>query len=727
MTSFTELARGQCRDPFSFLGIHPVEDGWEVRVFLPWARKVELIVEEGRRPMRRSRSGAGGWSAVLAVDAHARGSTEAPAYRLAVTDPKGTEWERDDPYRFPPSMDVERIRGFLMGRERRAHQFMGAHPHAVGPLEGTRFAVWAPNARAVHVVGDMNGWDGRCTPMGARGDTGVWEIFLPGVGPGARYKYRIVTTDGHRVEKSDPFGRAAEVRPAQASAVAGPTSHVWGDHGWMESRAERHADGAPMSVYEVHAGSWRRHEDGSWLGYRELADTILPYVKELGFTHVEFLPLAEHPLDQSWGYQPVGFFAPTSRFGTPDDLRYLVGQAHEMDLGVLLDWVPGHFAADAHGLARFDGMPLFEPEDAQKALHPDWGTVTFDFARPEVRSFLISSALYWLEEFHIDGLRVDAVASMLHLDYSRGPGQWTPNREGGNIDLDAVDVLRAVNDAVHEEVPGASIVAEESTAWDGVTRSTEHGGLGFDLKWSLGWMNDTLGFMQTSPDERINRYEALKLPMSYAWSERFLLPLSHDEVVHGKRSLIGRMPGTDQERLANLRLLLAWQWMHPGKKLLFMGGELGQPTEWSVDGQVDWSLESDPGHDRLRHLVRDLNQEMRGRSALHALDHRPEGFGWLISDRPEEGLLAFVRWAPERRDPLVVVANFGAHLQEDLPVPVPHAGVWRTVLDTDDPTYGGSGRAMAAETPARAEALGGWDHHVRLRVPALSLLALAPD
>ncbi len=635
---------------------------------------------------------------------------------------EGKEWLRDDPYRFPPSLDEFRIRDFLEGRERRAHEFMGAVPIAIDGVEGTRFAVWAPQARAVNVMGDMNLWDGRSHPMRPRGSTGVWELFVPGAGPGTAYKFRIVTPSGDRLEKADPFARATELRPATASVVAPPSGHPWGDAAWVEGRPAAQAGDAPIATYEVHLGSWRRHWDHGWYGYRELADSLLPYVKDLGFTHIEVLPLTEHPLDQSWGYQPLGFFAPTSRYGSPDDLRYFIDRAHQLGLGVILDWVPGHFAQDAHGLAEFDGTPQFEHDDPQQALHPDWGTFVFDFGNPAVRSFLISSAVHWLEDFHFDGIRVDAVASMLYLDYSREDGEWTPNAEGGNTNFEAVEFLKAMNDAVHQEVPGALTVAEESTAWEGVSRPTDQGGLGFDQKWNLGWMNDTLEFMGENPVHRRYHFDRITFSAFYAWSERFCLPLSHDEVVHGKGSLINKMPGDDREKFSNLRLLLAFQWMHPGKKLLFMGGELAQWAEWNVDGQVDWALEGFPLHRGVRDLVRDLNRLYLDHPGLHALDFRAEGFEWLNVEDREDTTLAWIRWGEGWRDPLVTVVNFTPVCREEYRVPVPFAGRYRLLLNTDAPDYGGWGTLAEGEVTTIPEGAHGRDHSLPIRLPGLSVL-----
>jgi 1,4-alpha-glucan branching enzyme len=563
--------------------------------------------------------------------------------------------------------------------------------------------------------------------MRPRGATGVWELFVPEVGPGTRYKYQVVATSGDHVEKADPFARSAEVRPMTASVVPTASAFHWEDADWLAGRQTAQAGDAALSIYEVHLGSWKRGRHNEWLGYRDLADTLLPYVQDLGFTHVELMPLTEHPLDQSWGYQPLGFFAPTSRFGSADDLRYFVDRAHALGLGVLLDWVPGHFATDAHGLVAFDGTPLFEPADPRQARHPDWGTLVFDHGKPQVQSFLISSALRWIEDFHFDGLRIDAVASMLYLDYSRGEGEWVPNEAGGNENLGAVAFLRHLNDALHQESPGVVTMAEESTAWDGVSRPTSEGGLGFDQKWNMGWMNDTLRFMAEDPVHRRFHFDRITFSIVYAWSERFLLPLSHDEVVHGKRSLINKMPGDDGEKFANLRLLLAYQWMHPGKKLLFMGGELAQWAEWNADGQIDWALEGFDYHVGMRRLVRDLNRLYRSEPNLHRTDFRPGGFEWLDHEDVDGVTLSFMRGEPGGEDPILVALNFTPVPRQDFVIPTPEDGRYRVVLNSDDPVYGGEGLPVPPLVDSRSVPTHGRAHRVTLPLPGFSVLILKRD
>ncbi len=652
-------------------------------------------------------------------------------YLLAIEDPKGREWTVEDPYRFGPALDEERVHAFLEGREHRVHQILGAQPVEHEGVQGTLFSVWAPHAAAVNLMGDMNGWDGRCHPMRSRGATGVWELFVPGAGVRTRYKYEVVTGHGEHMEKADPCGRAVELRPATASEVWDASGYEWADDTWMAQRGAVQADEAPLSVYEVHLGSWRRNpsEDEpewspGWLDYRELAEELLPYVQEIGFTHVELLPVMEHPLDQSWGYQPLGFFAPTSRYGSPDDLRYFVDRAHELGIGVLLDWVPGHFPRDAHGLIRFDGTPLYEHPDPRQAAHPEWGTLVFDYGKPAVRSFLVSSALHWLEDYHVDGLRVDAVASMLYLDYSRPAGTWVPNPQGGNENLEAVEFLKELNDTVHEACPGTLMIAEESTSWPRVSHGTDRGGLGFDQKWNMGWMNDTLDIMSADPVHRRYRYDRLTFSLVYAFSERFFLPMSHDEVVHGKRSLLSKMPGTRLQKFANLRLLLAYQWAHPGRKLLFMGQELGQWTEWNADAEVDWALLDFETHRGVRHLVGDLNRLYRGEESLHAYDFRPEGFEWLDCNDAERTTVSFLRWAPEWRDFVVVVANFTPVHRDGFQLGVPFPGRYRVLLNTDAPVYGGYGAVVPPELDTVPGPLHGREQHLEFPLPGLSVLYL---
>jgi 1,4-alpha-glucan branching enzyme len=718
---------GRCRAPFDVLGNHPVAGASArvVRVFLPWATSVEVL-REGVAPVPMARIHQGGlFETVFPHEG------EFFAYRLRVADQGERVFTLHDPYRFPPLLDERRVWDFIEGRERRVHQVLGARPARSEGVDGVLFAVWAPHADAVNLMGTMNAWDGRCHPMRPRGATGVWELFVPDVGPGAMYKYQIVMPWGRKVDKADPCGSAMELRPATASVVWDGSGYRWSDAAWLERRRRWSPDTQPVSVYEVHLGSWKRRPregraagDHGWPGYGELADDLLPYVKQLGFTHVELLGILEHPYDQSWGYQALGFFAPTSRFGTPDDFRGFVDRAHQLGLGVILDWVPGHFPEDVHGLAHFDGTSLYEHPDPRRGRHPDWGTRIFDYARPAVRSFLVSSALSWLEEFHVDGLRVDAVASMLYLDYSREEGQWLPNERGGRENLDAIAFLREVNDTVHGEVPGAVMIAEESTSWPGVSHGTDRGGLGFDEKWNMGWMNDTLSFMEADPVYRSGLYDRLTFSLLYAFSERFVLPLSHDEVVHGKRSLVSKMPGSQEAQLATLRALLAYMWGHPGKKLLFMGGELAQWGEWNVDAALDWALLDFPAHKGVQRLVAVLNWIYGAEPALHEQDFRPEGFEWLDCNDASRSILSWLRWAPGWQDFVAVAANFTPVPRDDFRLALPFPGTYRVILNTDAADLGGSGRPVPLELEAREGELHGRTHHLELPLPGLTVIYL---
>ncbi len=724
-----DLVEGRCSNPFDILGVHPLDTGgWVVRAFIPWARSISVERSGSVVEMTRIRG-------TDLFEASFPEEDEVFPYRLAVEDPDGRRWVIEDAFRFQPLLDESRVWAYLEGRERRVHQVLGASPAEHEGVGGTRFAVWAPHAQAVNLAGDMNAWDGRCHPMRPRGSTGVWELFVPGVEVGSRYKYEVVSESGERRDRADPCGRAAELRPATASEVWDPGLYEWNDREWMERRATSDPDREPSSTYEVHLGSWRRHppeqraEDGGhgWLGYRDLAEQLLPYVKDLGFTHIELLPVVEHPLDQSWGYQPLGFFAPTSRFGSPDDFRYFIDRAHQLGLGVILDWVPGHFPDDGHGLASFDGTPLYEHPDPQRGQHPDWGTLVFDFGKPAVQSFLISSALHWLEDYHLDGLRVDAVASMLYLDYSRPAGTWTPNELGGREHLEAESFLKALNAAVHEEVPGAVMIAEESTAWPRVTHGDDRDGLGFDQKWNMGWMNDTLDFMSTDPIHRVHRYSKLTFSIVYAFTERFVLPLSHDEVVHEKASLLSKMPGPDEEKFASLRLLYSYMWTHPGKKLLFMGGEFAQRKEWDVDGELEWGLQEYGPHRGVMQLIRDLNGLYRTEPALHLHDDWPESFQWLDCHDPERTTISYVRYAPDWEDFLVVAANFTPGHYDGFRVAVPRAGLYRVILNSDAPVYGGHGAVVPPLLESRPGELHGREHYLELPLPGLAVVVLKLD
>jgi 1,4-alpha-glucan branching enzyme len=703
------------------------------------------------------------------TEVHPAGMFEAPipdeveTYRLQADYRHGSDtvtWEFDDPYRSWPTLGDLDLHLFGEGRHRRLWEVLGAHPRLHGGMAGVSFAVWAPNALAVRVVGDWNLWDGRVHPMRSLGSSGVWELFVPGVEPGARYKFELLGAGGRLVLKSDPMAAATELPPATASVVAKPSEHRWSDGEWMSERAGGDVLRRPMAVYEVHLGSWRWTDDADGarrpLSYRELAEQLPAYVADLGFTHVELMPVAEHPFSGSWGYQVTAYYAPTARYGTPDDFRALVDALHQHGIGVIVDWVPAHFPRDDFALARFDGTALYEHQDPRKGTQPDWGTLIFNFGRNEVRNFLVANALYWIEQFHVDALRVDAVASMLYLDYSRRPGEWIPNEYGGRENLEAVSFLQEVNAAVFGLYPGASMIAEESTAWPAVSRPTYLGGLGFGFKWNMGWMHDTLGYFGTDPLFRRYHHGELTFGLLYAWTENFILPLSHDEVVHGKRSLLARMPGDRWRQLANLRALYAWMWAHPGKQLLFMGAELGVEREWDHDRELDWWVLGWDDHARLRDMVRDLNRIYREQPALWEADVSAEGFQWIDISDVDQSVLSFQRkrltptgpppvpvgegetvptwpilddtvaFEPRTAGPVVCVANLTPVPHHDYRIGLPRPGRWLELLNTDASEWGGSGMGNMGEVTALSEAWQGQPYSAGLILPPLSVLWFAP-
>jgi 1,4-alpha-glucan branching enzyme len=616
---------------------------------------------------------------------------------------------------------------FSEGTHLRIYDRLGAHPAEAGGAQGTRFAVWAPNARRVSVIGDFNGWRAGARELVNRGASGVWEGFVPGAGPGDAYKYAIEPHFGGTVlEKADPVGFAAEVRPRTASRIWDLGAYRWGDAAWLAEREARQSLHAPVTVYELHLGSWRRGADGGWLSYRDIAPLLLDYVREMGYTHVELMPVTEHPFDGSWGYQTVGYFAPTSRFGTPDDFRFLVDTLHQGGIGVIVDWVPAHFPTDAHGLALFDGTHLYEHADPRLGRHQDWGTSIFNYGRTEVANFLLSNALFWFDRYHVDGLRVDAVASMLYLDYSRKEGEWLPNRFGGRENLDAIVFLKRLNEMVYGEFPGALMCAEESTSWPMVSRPTYVGGLGFGLKWDMGWMHDTLAYFARDPVHRSHHQNELTFRMLYAFTENFLLPLSHDEVVHGKGSLLGRMPGDDWQKFANLRLLHAVMFAQPGKKLLFMGGEIGQWNEWDHDRSIDWHLLEFAPHRGVQRLVRDLNTLYRGEPALHALDCDPAGFEWIDCSDSAQSVLALLRKSMRPEDSVLFVFNLTPVPRQEYRVGTPRPGKWDEILNTDAPLYGGSGQGNLGGIQTAPVPMHGHAQSLSLLLPPLAAVALRP-
>jgi 1,4-alpha-glucan branching enzyme len=626
----------------------------------------------------------------------------------------------------PHALTEQDLYLFNEGSHVRLWEKLGSHPCTVDGREGTRFSVWAPNAAHVSVVGDWNGWSRGADALKPVGASGIWETFVPGVGRGAVYKYHLRSrSGGYRVDKADPFAVHAEVAPKTASVVWS-LDYEWNDAAWMERRARSRALAEPMSIYELHTGSWRRVAGEGWrsLSYRELAHQLADYVADLGFTHVELLPVMEHPFFGSWGYQTTGFFAPTSRYGTPQDFMYLVDVLHQRGIGVLLDWVPSHFPSDEHGLAYFDGTHLFEHGDPRQGFHPDWNSFIFNYGRHEVRSFLLSSALYWLDVYHADGLRVDAVASMLYLDYSRKPGEWIPNAHGGRENLDAIGFLRRLNEEVYQRVPGAQTIAEESTAWPMVSRPVYAGGLGFGMKWDMGWMHDTLAYVGRDAVHRSFHHDELTFRMLYAWNENFVLPLSHDEVVHQKRSLLGRMPGDDWQKFANLRALYGVMWTQPGKKLLFMGGELAQRGEWNHDGTIEWHLLEHPPHQGVQRWVRDLNALYRAEPALHELDCDPRGFAWIDCHDRAQSTLAWLRRGTSTRDAIVVACNWTPVPRQRFRLGVPYGGFWRECLNSDSAWYGGSDLGNGGGVAAAAIPWHGQPHSIEITLPPLGVVIL---
>lgn len=714
------VASGIHQDPHRVLGPHLSAGGASgdsvvtVRVQRPLADRVVVVTPDGEHDAQHEYEGI--WVCAFP-------GTEVPDYRLRVTYGDLTT-TTDDPYRFLPTLGDVDLHLISEGRHEELWTALGAnvrtYPSVLGEVKGTAFAVWAPNARSVRVVGDFNHWQGRSHPMRQLGTSGIWELFVPGVLAGQRYKYEILTRDGSWRQKADPMAQGTEVPPATASVVV-ESGYTWADSEWIDRRTATDPHHGPMSVYEVHLGSWR-----PGLGYRELADQLTQYVVDLGFTHVELLPVAEHPFGGSWGYQVSSYYAPTSRFGHPDDFRYLVDRLHQAGVGVILDWVPAHFPKDEWALGRFDGSPLYEHPDPLLGEQPDWGTFVFNFGRNEVRNFLVANATYWLEEFHVDGLRVDAVASMLYLDYSRSHGQWRPNIHGGRENLEAIRFIQEANATAYRRTPGILMIAEESTAWPGVTTATEHGGLGFGLKWNMGWMNDTLRYLAEEPINRRYHHHEVTFSLVYAFSEHFVLPLSHDEVVHGKGSLMHKMPGDQWQQAAGLRSLLAYQWTHPGKQLLFMGAEFGQTAEWAEGRSLDWHLLEYPVHSGISRLVTDLNALYRAEPALWMLDRDPAGFEWADSQDAGHNVLSYIRRDGQGRS-VVVVVNFAGTAHEGYRVGLPSGGGWREALNTDAEVYGGSGvgnlgRVEAEDRPHHAQR-----YSVPLRVPPLGALILVPE
>lgn len=715
-TILDSVADGTYPFPHDVLGAHEINGGFVVRALRPLAKSVNALLQ-GERRAALSHLHKGIWEGFIA-------GTEFPDYRIeAIYENNQQSWIADDPYRHLPTLGELDLHLISEGRHERLWEVLGSRvlsiPSEFGFSSGVAFSVWAPNAKAVRVIGDFNHWTGNSHAMRSLGSSGVWEIFIPGVTSGSKYKYEILSQDGIWKSKIDPLAKYFEHPPLTASIVY-ESDYQWSDSAWMEKRKTRNSLTAPLSTYEMHLGSWRND-----LTYRLLADELIPYLQELGFTHVEFMPPAEHPFGGSWGYQVTGYYAPTSRFGDPDDFRYLIDRLHQAGIGVIVDWVPAHFPKDDWALAKFDGSHLYEHNDPRRGEHPDWGTLIFDFGRNEVRNFLVANALYWLEQFHIDGLRVDAVASMLYLDYSREDGQWVPNEFGGRENFDAIKFLQEVNATAYREYPGIMMIAEESTSWSGVSAPTDMGGLGFGFKWNMGWMHDTLQYISKDPMYRSHHHGELTFSMLYAYDEKFVLPISHDEVVHGKGSLLSKMPGDHWQKFANLRAYLFFMWSHPGKQLLFMGQEFGQASEWSESRGLDWWALEQPAHLGIQKLVSDLNRIYKQTPALFELDHEREGFTWIESGNSGANLISFIR-RDSKGETLVAVVNFSGTPHHNFNLGLPSSGVWDEVLNTDALEYGGSGMGNLGSVEANGSGTQGQPFSASVEIPPLGGIWLRP-
>ena len=713
------FVRGLHSDPFSVLGPHKVGDDVEIRVFRPDARAVEVVLDrEPDKPIAAERSDEEGFFCASVPSAE----RDVP-YHLRIVKLDGSEERTRDAYQYGPIMGDVDLHLFSEGQHWKIYEKFGAHLRTIGDATGVYFAVWAPNAERVSVVGDFNDWDGRVNPMRRLLSAGVWELYLPGIKQGAHYKFEIRTQTGAVLLKSDPFAFFNQHGKSTASLVYDLERYTWNDAEWMDARQKKNWPQSPISIYEVHLGSWRRKEGNHQLTYLELADTLLPYVLDMGYTHIELLPVAEHPFEGSWGYQVTNYYAPTSRFGPPDDFRHFIDKCHQAGIGVIMDWVPAHFPKDAHALAEFDGTDLFEHMDPRQGEQQDWGTLIFNFGRNEVRNFLIGNALFWLDKYHVDGLRVDAVASMLYLDYSRKAGQWVPNVYGGRENLDAIYFLKRFNEVCYERFPGIITIAEESTDWPGVSRPTYLGGLGFGFKWNMGWMHDFLHYMSIDPIYRKYHHGNITFFVMYAFHENFILVLSHDEVVYGKRSLLSKMPGDEWQKFANLRMFLAWMYGQPGKKLLFMGGEFGQRNEWNHDVQLDWNLVEQPRHDGLRRLVQHLNYTYKNEPALWQLDDTYNGFDWIDFHDAENSVVSFLRKSRDS-DVVVFVVNATPVVRYNYRLGVPESGFYREIINTDGETYGGSNVGNLGGVQSDARKWMGREHSVLIHLPPLATVAL---
>lgn len=712
----TALGVGRHPDPFAVLGVHHAKSGVTIRTFQPQASEVELVTSQDQSfPMRKVETN-GLFEAQL--------SAVPEQYRYRIRQYGGQTELIEDPYRFRSRIQDLDLHLLAEGSHQQIYELLGSHPCEIAGVTGVHFGLWAPNAARVSVVGDFNEWDGRRHCMRRHPGAGLWDIFVPALQPGTAYKYELLDANGNRLPlKSDPYGRFCEPPPGNASIVY-ESQHRWRDQTWMTHRSGQPMHEQPMSIYEIHLGSWRRGQDNKVLSYEQLARALVSYLKQTGFTHVELLPVTEHPFDGSWGYQPIGMFAPTHRFGTPDDFRLFVDELHQAGIGVIVDWVPAHFPKDDYGLAKFDGTALYEHEDPRRGEHADWGTLIYNFGRREVSNFLIANALYWIKEFHIDALRVDAVASMLYLDYSREDGEWLPNEHGGRENLEAVAFLRELNCQVH--AAGAFTIAEESTAWPAVSGPVESGGLGFSFKWNMGWMNDSLAYMKEDPVHRSHHHDRMTFGLVYAFDENFVLPLSHDEVVHGKGSLLGRMPGDQWQRFANLRAYLGLMYAHPGKKLLFMGGEFGQEREWNHDQSLDWHLLDNPLHAGISSLTSDLNQLYRNTPALFERDFHGDGFSWLDWQDNKNSVFSWLRF-DANNDLVVCITNFTPVVRQNYRIGVPHAGSYKELLNTDSESYGGSGVGNMGRVSCDSAGSHGQPASLELTLPPLATLILQPE
>jgi len=712
-SALQKIIDGRQHDPFSVLGVHQVGERREVRAFLPWAESVNI--EPGGIRMQRVEG-----TDLFVADVTSQGLPD--HYQFNWVDKNGEQGSAWDPYCFQPILEDFDLYLFGQGKHWHIYNILGAHPKTIDTINGTVFAVWAPNALRVSVVGDFNRWDGRCHPMRSR-NNGVWELFIPDLGAGTLYKYEIINRDSLELQlKIDPYARHFQIPPETASIVTEESTFQWSDRNWDKRNIAANWQHQPMSVYEVHAGSWRQSEQDEYLNYRELAEQLVTYVKDMGYTHIELLPVMEHPYAPSWGYQVTGFFAPTSRFGSPDDFRFFVNHCHQAGIGVILDWVPAHFPKDAHALARFDGTALYEHEDPRKGEHRDWGTLIFNYDRNEVKNFLLSNAIYWLQEFHIDGLRVDAVASMLYLDYSREEHDWIPNEHGGNENLGAISFLREMNQVTQSEIPGSLIIAEESTAWPGVTLPPDAGGLGFTMKWNMGWMHDTLKYMQEDPVHRSYHHSSLSFGLLYAFTENFVLPFSHDEVVHGKGAMINKMPGDDWQKFANLRLLYTYMFTYPGKKLLFMGCDFAQRDEWDHKHPLHWQLLQYAPHQGISKLITDLNQLYQTTTELHYHDFEPEGFEWISCDDSSQSVLSYLRKYKQHN--VIVLLNFTPVPRENYRIGISEPGTFREIFNSDSSLYGGSNAGNLGLQDSEDLPWMGRDYSLSLNLPPLAGIVL---